>query len=493
MNVYDSEQIVRGLRPLRYEMASSVETADLIIVNTCTIREKARQKAFSFLGRLADLKRKKPGLIIGVGGCVAQQEGGRILERMPFVDLVFGTRAVGRLPRIIERIESKRYRIVDVEMSGGPEEPKELAESLLGAAVQPAWALHLSAPTAPAGQAGAQAGADRDGEKVTSFVTIMQGCDNYCAYCVVPYVRGRETSRPPEKIIKEIRVLVESGAREVTLLGQNVNSYSKKEGLCSFPDLLSLVNEIDGLLRIRFTTSHPQDLSEDLIFSFRNLEKLCKHIHLPVQSGSSRILERMNRKYSRELYLEKVEKLRRACPDIAITSDIIVGFPGETETDFEETLDLVKRVEYDSLFAFKYSDRPNAPAAGLPDKVSERRKTDRLQKLLDFQQHFTIKKNQALVGSTELVLVAGLSKRQSRTGRQKIHQAVQWRGRTSTNKIVNFIQGDDFGGGNGNDNDIDPGRLVNVRIEEAFAHSLRGKLVSVARNRSWGPGIGDHC
>ncbi len=467
MNVYDSEQIARGLKPLRYEITSSLKTADLIIVNTCTIREKARQKAFSFLGRLADLKRKKPDLIIGIGGCVAQQEGGKILERMPFVDLVFGTRAVGRLPRIIEQVESKRYRIVDVEMSEGPEGPEDPDKYLPEIDVQPACALHLSACTA-------QAGADRDGGKVTSFVTVMRGCDNYCAYCVVPYVRGRETSRPPEKIIKEIRVLVESGVQEITLLGQNVNSYGKKEGLCSFPDLLSLVNEIEGLLRIRFTTSHPKDLSEDLIFSFKNFEKLCKHIHLPVQSGSNRVLERMNRKYSREVYLEKVEKLRNICPNIAITSDIIVGFPGETEADFEETLDLVKRVEYDSLFAFKYSDRPNTQAARLPDKISELRKKDRLQKLLDLQQHFTIKKNKALVGSTELILVEGLSKKQIRTGRQKIHRPVQWTGRTSSNKIVNFIQGDDS-----NCDDIYPGKLVNVRVEEAFSHSLRGKPVNV--------------
>ena len=439
MNVYDSQQIARGLKLLRYKTTSSFEMADLIIVNTCAIREKAEQKAFSFLGRLSGLKRKRPDLIIGIGGCVAQQEGEKILKRLPHIDLVFGTHAVCRLPHIIEQIESKRCRIVDVEMS-------ERIDEFL-----------------PVGNS-------QGNGKVTSFVTIMQGCDNFCTYCVVPYVRGRETSRYPGRIIKEIRSLVESGVKEVTLLGQNVNSFGKKDGLCSFHKLLSLINKIDGLVRVRFTTSHPKDLSEDVIFCFKNLEKLCKHIHLPVQSGSNRILKRMNRKYTRELYLEKVDKLRNICPDIAITSDIIVGFPGETKADFEETLSLVKRVEYDGLFAFKYSDRPNAPAASFSDKISEPEKKERLQKLLDLQEHFTIKKNKALVGSTESVLVEGLSKKQASRLRKDGNQGVQWTGRTSSNKIVNFIHDDD----SLLCDEIFAGSMVNVRIEKAFSHSLYG-------------------
>ncbi len=439
MNVYDSEQIANGLKPLRYEMTSSPAKANLIVVNTCSIREKAEQKVFSFLGRLSGLKRKKPNLIIGVGGCVAQQEGAKMLERVPHLDLVFGTHAIGRLPGFIKKIESKRCRIVDIEMSNEIEELDFLSKR-------------------------------KTDKKVTRFVTIMQGCDNYCTYCVVPYVRGRETSRTPRRIVDEIRELVQSGVREVTLLGQNVNSYGKKEGLPTFSQLLCLVNEIKGLVRIRFTTSHPKDLSEDLIGAFKELDKLCKHIHLPVQSGSNRILKRMNRKYTRDGYLGKVDRLRNACPDIAITSDVMVGFPGETATDFKDTLDLMKKVEYDGLFAFKYSDRPNASATNFPDKISEQEKNARLQQVLDLQDYFTHKKNTALEGSTQLILVEGLSKKQGRVDKHA-DSDVQWTGRTSTNKIVNFIQGDDAA----SREKIVTGQMVNVRIINAFAHSLWGK------------------
>jgi tRNA-2-methylthio-N6-dimethylallyladenosine synthase len=261
--------------------------------------------------------------------------------------------------------------------------------------------------------------------------------------------------------------------REVTLLGQNVNSYGKKEGLCSFPELLALVNDIDGLLRIRFTTSHPKDLSEDLGRAFKDLDKLCRHIHLPVQSGSDRVLKRMNRGYTKASYLEKVDRLRRFCPDIAVTSDVIVGFPGETRADFEETLDLIKQVEYDSLFAFKYSDRPNAPAARLSGKVSEREKKERLQTLLDVQEYYTAKSNRALVGSTESILIEGPSKKQVEMDTQKESRHVQWTGRTSTNKIVNFIPGENPVS---RDETI-AGKLVTVRIEKALSHSLWGESI----------------
>ena len=279
MNVYDSEQMVRRLLPLGYEISPSMEAADLIIVNTCAIREKAEQKAFSFLGRLTALKRKKPELIICVGGCVAQQEGRLILARVPNVDLVFGTHALNRLPEHILKISLKRCRISDVEMT------QEIMEFPPG--------------SKPAVE-----------DDITRFVTIMRGCNNYCTYWVVPHVRGPEISRRPENVINEIRDLVEAGVKEVTLLGQNVNSYGIKEGLCSFPELLKLVNEIDGLFRIRFTTSHPKDLSEGLISAFAGLEKLCGHIHMPVQSGSNSVLERMNRKYTREHYIATIERLR---------------------------------------------------------------------------------------------------------------------------------------------------------------------------------------
>ena len=443
MNVYDSDQIAKGLKSLHYEMTPKLEKADLIIVNTCAIREKAEQKVFSFLGRLAGLKRKRPDLIIGVGGCVAQQEGARILERLPHLDLVFGTHAIGRLPDIVQTIASKKCRIVDIQMA---ERIKELDFVANGC----------------------------DDRSVTRFVTIMQGCDNYCTYCVVPYVRGRESSRRPEIIVREIRRLVESGVREVTLLGQNVNSYGKKENLCTFAELLRRINDIHGLLRIRFTTSHPKDLSQDLILSFNDLDKLCRHIHLPVQSGSNRVLKMMNRKYTREIYLEKINKLRNICPRIAITTDIIVGFPGETRTDFEETLKLMNTVEFDGLFAFQYSDRPNAAAARLPGKISKAEKKERLQQVLNLQDYFTTRKNKALIGSIQSVLVEGLSKKQNRVDHSDNDQRIQWTGRTSTNKIVNFFKNDDANA----DNEDMTGRLIHVKILKAFSHSLLGKTDS---------------
>jgi len=274
---------------------------------------------------------------------------------------------------------------------------------------------------------------------------------------------------------------VNSGIREVTLLGQNVNSYGKKEGLCTFSELLALINKIDGILRIRFTTSHPKDLSDDLIFAFRENEKICRHIHLPVQSGSDRVLKRMNRKYTRALYLEKIDKLRNICQNISITSDFIVGFPGETKTDFTETLDLIKTVEYEGLFAFKYSDRPNAKATLFAQKITDQEKKERLKKLLDLQEAISRKKNQAMVGSTQEILVEGLSKKMSsvfpRAGETEINEFllndIQWTGRTSTNKIVNFhLENSSVSCG-----ESFIGSIVNVEIEKAFSHSLWGKYL----------------
>ncbi|MGB5747581.1 MAG: tRNA (N6-isopentenyl adenosine(37)-C2)-methylthiotransferase MiaB [Desulfobacterales bacterium] len=442
MNVYDSEQIAMRLAALGYQQTSSLAIADLVIVNTCTIRAKAEQKAFSFLGRLAKLKKKKPGLISAVGGCVAQQEGEKIFKRVPYLDLVFGTQAIDRLPYLIQKIEKKRCRIVDIEQTALHRFPEANANS------------------APDSQ-------------MSRFVTIMRGCDNFCSYCVVPYVRGRETSRHPDVIINEIQELARSGLKEVILLGQNVNSYGKKEGLCSFTELLSRVSQIEQLLRIRFTTSHPKDFDEDLINAFRTNQKLCDHIHLPIQSGSNRVLKRMNRKYTKEQYLDKVAKLRDTCPAIAVTSDIIVGFPGESEADFDETLDLIRTIEFDGLFAFKYSDRPNAPAAKFEEKVSDQQIKKRLQILLDLQETFTKKKNQALVGTCLPILAEGFSKRHSAGNLNQPHQAAQWTGRTTTNKIVNFYQD----GNSESCDDVSPGQLVDVKIEKAYAHSLWGKPV----------------
>jgi len=442
MNVYDSEQIAERLHRIGYVTDTRVEDADLVIINTCSIREKAEQKAFSFLGRLAKMKRDKPRMIVGVCGCVAQQEGQKIIERMPHIDFVLGTQAIDRLPAAIERIEKHPCRIVDVDMSQVIQESAD-----------------ISAPPKP--------------HEVSRFVTIMRGCDNFCTYCVVPYVRGREMSRDPEKIISEIKSLVVNGIREITLLGQNVNSYGQKQDLCDFPTLLKQINDIDGLFRLRFTTSHPKDLSDDLIDTFQSVEKLCYHIHLPVQSGSNDVLARMNRRYTREKYLEKVIRLRETCPEIAITSDIIVGFPGETRADFEQTKALIERVEFDSLFAFIYSDRPSAPSGRFKGKVTEKEKKQRLQEVFDLQAHITQKIHSGMKGTVQEVLVEGYSKKQVDENRSRAPEAVQWTGRTTGNKIVNFVQGDSC-----IDKSVEVGKMVHVRIEKTFPHSLWGSVVT---------------
>ena len=444
MNVYDTGRIEAILSHMGYRKTDAYTQADLIIANTCAIREKAEQKAFSFLGRLARLKEKNPDLIVGIGGCVAQQEGRKILDRVPHVDMVFGTDAIVRVPQMIAQLQQKRTRIVDIE-------------------------------TSPVVTEIAQGRNTLEKKEISQFVTIMQGCDNYCTYCVVPYVRGREKSRNPDEIINEIKDLVKNNAREVTLLGQNVNSYGKKEGLCSFAELLAKINRIDKLQRIRFTTSHPKDLSDDLIASFSSLDKLCRHIHLPVQSGSTTVLKRMNRGYTRQQYLEKIAKLRSTTKDMAISTDIIVGFPGETESDFDQTLELIKEVEYDSLFVFNYSDRPNAPASHFKDKVPTAIQNDRLQAVLNLQEEITAKKHKEMIDQTVEVLVEGKSKKQSQNNeedKEKDGSDFQWSGRTSSNTIVNF--------------ETDPldshdaplyGKTVCVRIKKAFAHSLWGKMV----------------
>ncbi|KJS30935.1 MAG: hypothetical protein VR64_13785 [Desulfatitalea sp. BRH_c12] len=447
MNVYDSGQILNRMAPLGYTPTEELAEADLIIVNTCAIRAKAEQKAFSFLGRLATLKGLKPELIIGIGGCVAQQEGRKIMSRMPYVDLVFGTHAIPRLPSIIERITATRCRIVDVKQA-----PTLAPEDFT---TGPFTATDVSA-----------------------FVTIMRGCDNYCTYCVVPYVRGRESSRPPEQVVSEIRHMVAHGVREVTLLGQNVNSYGQKEGLCTFDQLLAMIDGIDGLERIRFTTSHPKDLSPALMQAFAQLPKLCPHIHLPVQSGSDATLKRMNRRYDTRHYIEKVARLRQIRPDIAITSDIIVGFPGETQADFEATLQLIRQIGYDGLFAFIYSDRPNAPAARFDGKLDEATKKERLQAVLTCQETFTLQKNKALVGSAQQVLVDGLSKHVSNENEmdEPVLDApstgVQWSGRTGTNRIVHFLNEPSADSGN----EMLTGRILELMIEKAMPHSLWGRL-----------------
>ncbi len=442
MNVYDSERMAAALRANGYTAALAPEEADLVIVNTCSVRAKSEQKAFSFLGRLEAAKRRRPGMLVGMAGCVAQQEGARLLGRAPYVDLVIGTRAVERLVAMVRRAEAGERPVVDLDLAvpaGDAPEP-------------------VSAPA-------------RDGGPVFRFITVMRGCDNFCAYCVVPHVRGREASRLPEAIVAEVRAAVAAGTREITLLGQNVNSYGVKEGLPSFAELLARVNAVEDLARIRFTTSHPKDLTPELMGAFGRLEKLCPHIHLPVQSGSDRILGRMNRRYTCAHYLDIVSKLRDSCPQIAVTTDMIVGFPGETRADFEATLDLMRQVQFDSLFAFIYSDRPQAPSTLLPDKVPFAEKRERLQELLRLQEAITRRKNALLIGTVQEVMAEGMSKRQATRGGNG--SVPQWTGRTPANKVVNFSAADGSGGAG----DIRPGRLVPVRIERVLAHSLRGAQV----------------
>lgn len=442
MNVYDANQIAGVLAPLGYAVSEDIDRTDMVVVNTCTIREKAEQKAFSFLGRLAGLKAANPSLIIAVGGCMAQQEGRAILRRMPHVDLVFGTHAIHRLPHLVNRIERSRCRLVDVGLSAAD----DWDEAVVGPVV--------------------------DGQ-VSAFVTIMRGCDNYCTYCVVPHVRGRETSRHPQRILEEVHVRVNQGIREVTLLGQNVNSYGSKEGLCSFAELLDRVNAVDGLGRIRFTTSHPKDLSDELIRAFGRLEKLCHHIHLPVQSGDDRILRRMNRNYSRGQFLERIARLRERCPTIAITTDFIVGFPGETDRQFQATLDLIDTVRFDGAFAFMYSDRPHAPASRFGKKVAEAVKKERLQALLDLQARITHAKHEAMTGQVHRVLVEGPGRVCESGANAGAPYPMRWSGRTSSNHIIHF----DAPAPPRGTKQMLTGTFVNIMIEMAHAHSLSGRLI----------------
>ena len=424
MNVHDSDQIVSLLGKYDYEPAQDPTKASLIILNTCSIREKAAQKIMSQLGRYRSLKEKNPQMIIAVGGCLAQHMGTTLLGRVPHLDLVFGTHNIHRLPELIGKIEKTGERIAETTLYDA--------------------APSLKVITAP------------PEKRISTFVTIMQGCNNYCSYCVVPYLRGREESRPPGEIIEEVHMLAEHGVKEITLLGQNVNSYGQtlSEGI-RFPDLLRKIGDIEGIQRIRFTTSHPKDLSDDLIRCFVEVPAVCEHIHLPVQSGADHILKRMNRGYTRKEYEEKVAKLRACCPEIAVTSDMIVGFPGESEADFNETLEMMKKIRFDNLFSFKYSEREGTAAVHLDHKVPEEIKAERLNVLQNLQEQHTLEKHQAMTGRRCEVLIEGRSK----------NSADDISGRTRCNKIVNF---------HGPETMV--GNAVPVVIKKAFLHSLRGDL-----------------
>jgi tRNA-2-methylthio-N6-dimethylallyladenosine synthase len=422
MNEYDSDHLSRILEDSGYVRGSDPEKADVVLLNTCSVREKAEQKALSRMGRLALLKKKNPHLLLAVVGCVAQQRGTELFERFPGLDLVLGPREIGNFRAILERAKNRGMRVAAIDSQG-------TSASFIG-------------------------GFDYFQHHVKAFITIMEGCNNFCSYCIVPYVRGREISRPPEALLEEARCLTLQGVKEITLLGQNVNSYAYNK--TRFPELLLAMNEIKDLRRIRFTTSHPKDLSPALIECFAHMEKLCSHIHLPFQAGSNRVLKAMKRGYTREKYMDLIGELRKARPGIAVTSDVMVGFPAETEQDFELTLDLIRKVEFDNLFSFKYSDREGTPAARMEIKVPEQKKLQRLDQLQDLQRKITLKKNKELIGQDLEVLVEGASKK---------GQALT--GRTNTNKVVNFICDKRY-----------INKLINVTIKKASFNSLWGELTS---------------
>jgi tRNA-2-methylthio-N6-dimethylallyladenosine synthase len=439
MNVYDTDRIFQALEPYGYTPTDDPARAHVILLNTCSVRDRAEQKMMSQLGRLAPLKEYNDDLILGVAGCVAQQEGERLLEKVPYLDLVFGPDHVTELPSLLERVRSGEGRVS--ETSFFKRKDYEFIEAK---------------PREDAG-------------RVSDFVTIMKGCDKVCTFCIVPFTRGREVSKDRALIVREIENLVAAGVREVTLLGQNVNSYGKdKDREVHFDALLRVVDEIDGLERVRFTTSHPMDCTDGLVDCFGDLRTLAEYFHLPVQSGSNRVLEAMRRHYTVEHYLERVDRLRARCPKLALSTDIIVGFPGETEGDFQATLELLAQVRYDSIFAFKYSQRPGTKAAEMVDDVPEDVKTRRLDEVLSLQRQITAKVMATYADTTVEVLVEG----PSRNVEKGISGEWQMMGRTRTNVVVNFpVPMGDFW------SDRLKGELVQVRVDAAKAHSLYGRLL----------------
>ncbi|MBP6941680.1 MAG: tRNA (N6-isopentenyl adenosine(37)-C2)-methylthiotransferase MiaB [Syntrophorhabdaceae bacterium] len=420
MNEHDMDKMASLLAGEGMQRVEDARKADIVIVNTCCIREKAEQKFYSLMGRLRDAKEKK-GTIIGVTGCIAQMEKEDILQRLPFIDFSLGPSNIHKIKKAVDQA-MRDEPLLDFSENG-------CNESLL---IRPGY-----------GQ-----------DSVKAYVTIMKGCNNFCTYCVVPYVRGRESSRDSLDILQEVAALGGRGIKEVTLLGQNVNSYNNARDDISFPELLEKINAIEGIERIRFVTSHPRDLSPELIGCFGRLEKLCEHIHLPFQSGSDRILKLMNRGYGAAEYVAKVEALRDRCSGIAVTADCIVGFPGEDEEDFGKTMDLIERIQFDGIFSFAFSPRKLTAASTMPGKVPPAKAFERLHRLQKLQREITLSRNKATEGRTVEVLTEGVSKNSDE----------ELTGRTRTNKIVNFRG---------------PlammNRLVEVAIVKGYANSLKGE------------------
>ncbi|HSW61831.1 MAG TPA: tRNA (N6-isopentenyl adenosine(37)-C2)-methylthiotransferase MiaB [Dissulfurispiraceae bacterium] len=420
MNVHDSEKMAGILEHEGYTRTSEPKHADLILFNTCSIREKAEQKFYSRLGRIKTIKTGNPFAKIAVAGCIAQQDGKKLTARAPYVDFVFGPDNLAYVKEIAAEVAQQQY-----VLSENPALTNEFLPSVRENSVK-AW------------------------------VNIMYGCNNFCSYCVVPYTRGRERSRPSADVLIELRDLAEKGYKEVTLLGQNVNSYRSD---CDFPELLRRANDLEGIERIRFVTSHPKDLSSALMYAIRNLNKVCEHIHLPLQSGSTRILQLMNRRYTYDEYRAKVDALRENIPDIAITSDIIAGFPQETDDDHEATLEAIKSIGFDGLFAFKYSSRPGTKAEAISGHLEDAVKSKRLDEIITLQNSVIDKKNKQLEGTVQTILADRADPK------MKPDQAA---GRTATNKIVLVS----------NAASVPPGTILSVRIVRAHRHSLVGECIS---------------
>ncbi|HAT8880786.1 TPA: tRNA (N6-isopentenyl adenosine(37)-C2)-methylthiotransferase MiaB [Legionella pneumophila subsp. pneumophila] len=427
MNEYDSSKMAEVLYASHgLVKTDQVEDADVILLNTCSIREKAQEKVFSQLGQWREYKAKNPHVLIGVGGCVASQEGSDIIKRAPFVDIVFGPQTLHRLPALLNERLEKNKSVVDISF---PEIEKF---------------DHLPAPRA---------------EGPTAFVSIMEGCSKYCSFCVVPYTRGEEISRPFDDVLAECYQLASQGVREINLLGQNVNDYRGIMDNGDIADLALLIHyiaAIDGIGRIRFTTSHPLAFSENLINAYAEVPELANHLHLPVQSGSDRILSLMKRGYTALEFKSKIRKLRKIRPDIRLSTDIIVGFPGETDKDFQDTMDLVHEIGFDTSFSFIYSPRPGTPAANLPDDTPMEIKKQRLQILQNRLLMNAARYSESMIGSKQKILVTGFSKKSSQ----------QLSGRTECNRVVNF--------------DGPPhliGQFIDVQISDALPNSLRGRLL----------------
>jgi tRNA-2-methylthio-N6-dimethylallyladenosine synthase len=433
MNEYDSDKMRDVLNASHgFELIDDPKQADVLLLNTCSIREKAQEKVFSALGKWRSIKEKKPHVIIGVGGCVASQEGAALQKRAPFVDIVFGPQTLHRLPQLLDQARSRQQPVVDISF---PEIEKFDA---------------LPEPRA-------------EGPK--AFVSVMEGCSKYCSFCVVPYTRGEEISRPLNDVIAEIEALAGQGVREVNLLGQNVNAYrgETEDGeLTDFAMLLHHVAAVEGIDRIRFTTSHPVEFTDDLIDAFAALPQLVNHLHLPVQSGSDRILKLMKRGHTRADYIETIRKLREVRPGICLSSDFIIGFPGETEQDFEDTLALVEEIGFDLSFSFIYSPRPGTPAAELSDDVPVEVKKHRLERFQNRINEMAVIISKNMIDTVQTVLVEGPSKK----------NPLQMQGRTENNRVVNFIAHPRLAG-----------QFVDVLITEALPNSLRGRVMDSSLNK----------